>query len=442
MEKDKVFFNNVSVKKNSENNKPKSYPESISLWEQSKKFFVPGGSTISKRADLYPLGAYPIYIHKSKAATVEDIDGNKYIDFISSSGAILLGHAYKEVNQAVVKQLEKGSLHSLLNPSVVKLAEKICQHIPSAERIRIMKSGADATSGAARIARAYTNRNKIISCHYHGWHDWYFASTTMNRGIADSVKDDIIRCSYGDIASLAEIIKQHPNDIAAIIMEPITFEVPPDGYFEALTKLLNKHKILLIFDEIINGFRFGLGGAQTLLGVKPDITCLSKALTNGFPLSIVCGKADILDSTQDVVTTITHAEETLSIQAALKVIEILEKLPVVEHIWEIGEYFKTSFNQLSDAYELPIKCVGYPPRLKLIFNDWNNLSSLSLKSFFLQETAIDGLLVGTQTIYITYSHTKKHVEKAIKSFERIFKMIKANVGRNLPLNGKLLIEAW
>ena len=305
-----------------------------------------------------------------------------------------------------------------------------------------MKSGADATSGAVRIARAYTGRNKIVSCHYHGWHDWYFASTSMSKGIPQSIKEDIMHCPYGNIASLAEIIAQHPNEIAAIIMEPVTFEEPPKGYFEDLIKLLNQHNILLIFDEIITGFRFGLGGAQTYLGVKPDLTCLSKALSNGFSLSVLCGKASIMDSTQDVVTTITHAEETLSVQAALKVIEILENEPVVEYIWELGSYFKSAFNELTNKYDLPIQCVGYPPRLKLLFNDCENISARTIKSFFLQETAIDGLLLGNQTIYMTYSHTKTHIKKALKSCERIFKLIKLNKRDNIHLNGQPLIELW
>lgn len=434
-----MFFNKINFKKNSNN---KDYQKSLLQWEHSKKFVVPGGSTISKRADLYPLGAYPIYIKKSKGVSVEDIDGNHYIDFMSSSGAILLGHAYKSINSSIIKQLRKGSLHSLLNPSVTKLAEKICQHIPSANRIRIMKSGADATSGAVRIARAYTGRNKIVSCHYHGWHDWYFASTSMSKGIPASIKENIISCPYGDITALTEIIARYPNEIAAVIMEPIGFEPPPDGYFDSLTKLLNQHHILLIFDEIITGFRFGLGGAQTYLGIRPDLTCLSKALSNGFPISIVCGDASIMDSTQDVVTTITHAEETLSIQAALKVIEILENVPVVEYIWELGSYFKSSFNKLTNEYDLPIKCIGYAPRLKLVFNDWKNIPAQTVKSFFLQESARDGLLLGNQTIYMTYSHTKPHINKALKSCNRIFKLINSNKEGNLHLNGQPLIELW
>lgn len=433
---------NINSKGNVMNMQTRRYSKSLLQWEHSKRFVIPGGTTISKRADLYPLGAYPIYIKKSKGSRVEDIDGNRYIDFMSGSGAILLGHAYKSVNNCVIKQLKEGSLHSLLNPSVNTLAEKICQHVSSAERIRIMKSGADATSGAVRTARAYTNRNKIVSCHYHGWHDWYFASTSMNRGIAKSVKDDIIHCPYGDIAALTEIINKHPNDIAAIIMEPVGFEPPPKDYFKSLIKLLNQHHILLIFDEIITGFRFGLGGAQGYLDVTPDLTCFSKALCNGFPLSVLCGKASIMDATQDVVTTITHAEETLSIRAALKVIEILESKPVIEHIWSLGSYFKSSFDKLVTDYNIPIQCVGYPPRQKLVFNDWNDISAKTVKSFFLQETAIDGLLLGNQTIYITYSHTKADIEKALKSCKRIFKLLAFNKGSSLDLKGRMLIELW
>ncbi len=408
----------------------KRYKKSLQTWSESKKYLVQGGTTISKRPDLYTLGAYPIYLTEAKGAIVKDIDGNKYIDFQSALGAIILGNAYNAVNNAVKRQLAKGTLLSLATPLTINLAKQLCSIIPCAERVRFLKNGSDATSAAVRIARAFTGRTKIASCHFHGWHDWYYIITSMNRGIPQSLKKDIVEFKYNDINSLKNIFGK--NKIAAVIMEPVNLEKPNKNFLQQVKKLTKKHGALLIFDEVVTGFRFSLGGAQKYFGVTPDLCCLAKALANGFPLSVVAGKKEIMDSTKDVVTSITYGEETLSLTASIATIHELKNKPVIKHIWKLGEYFQKEYNKLAEKYKVPTKCSGCPPRLELIFLDKNKNEQ---KAFFLQESAKRGVIFGLH-IFMNYSHKKSHVKKALRVCEQIFKL------KQRKLEGKPTVQLW
>ncbi|MBN1156403.1 aminotransferase class III-fold pyridoxal phosphate-dependent enzyme, partial [Candidatus Woesearchaeota archaeon] len=294
-----------------------SYKKSIELWEKSKKFVVPGSSIIAKDPRLYTYGAYPIFLTEGNGAIVKDIDGNEFIDFQGSLGANILGTAYPKVNQAIKKQLSKGTLFSLSTPLQVELAKQICSMVPCAERVRILKNGSDATTGAIRIARAFTGKRKIASCHFHGWQDWSYVLESMNRGIPEDLKRDIITFKYNDIGSLKKIFKDHKNEIAAVIMEPINFEKPVAGFLDEVKILTAKNGTVLIFDEVVTGFRFSQGGAQEYFKVIPDLCCLAKALGNGTPISAIVGKKEILDKTVDVITSMTYGDEAISMAASL-----------------------------------------------------------------------------------------------------------------------------
>jgi len=417
----------------------RSYQKSLRLYEGSKKFLIPGGSTISKRPDLYPFGAYPIYLEKGDGAIVTDIDQNEYIDFQSALGAIILGYNYGITNQAIETQLKKGVLFSLSTPLSIKLAEKICHHVPCAQRVRILKNGSDATSAAVRIARAYTGRMKILYCHYHGWHDWYYISTGLNRGISKDLSKDIIYFEYGNIDKLRQIIAANKDEIAAIIMEPVKLEHHPQHFLPEVRQLTQDNNILLIFDEVVTGFRFALGGGQSYFDVTPDIACFAKALGNGVAISAVAGLEKVMESTKDVVSTQTYAEECLALASAISTIEMLEKAPVIEHIWNLGSYFQKSYNQLAKAYNIPTKCIGFPPRLEFKFESIKGWTPKEIKSYFLQETANDGILFGHH-IFMTYSHTEEHINTAIKSCENIFK--KLNTLVSLEFKGNHIVELW
>lgn len=418
------------------------YSESLQLWENGKKFLVPGSMTISKHANLYPFGAYPIYITSGKGSMLADVDGNEYIDFQSGLGAIILGVSFPAVNKAIAKQLNNGVLYSFSSTLGIQVAEKLCTLIPSAERVRILRNGSDATSAAVRIARAYTQRDKIVSGHFHGWHDWYYVSTTLNRGIPPSLKNDLFSFSYNKIESLKRIFERCPHDIAAVIMEPVKLDSPLPGFLEEVKEITQHYGALLIFDEVVTGFRFGLGGAQAYFGVTPDLTTLAKGLANGSPLSAVAGKKDIMDTTGDVMTSMTYAEENLSLAASLATLQILEREPVVKHIWELGTKFKNGFNALARQYNVPIFCVGLPPRLELVYENHKQIGRKYLKSYFLAESANRGILFGLH-IFMNYSHTQEQINKALHVCESLLQTIgQAAANKDLSFKGEVVTELW
>lgn len=417
------------------------YQNSLHLWEKSKMHVIPGSSTISKRADLYPYGAYPVYLESAEGAMVHDIDGNPYVDFQSALGAVLLGFGQPAVTDAMMTQLVKGNLFSLSHPSVIKLAEGLKRHIPCAERVRILKNGSDATTGAVRIARAFTGREKILACHYHGWHDWYYVSTNLNAGIPTSLKENIITFPYGDLERFEELVKKHEGQIAAVIMEPVHLDPPPEGYLEKIRAITEKHGIILIFDEVVTGFRFGNGGAQTFFKVTPDLACFAKALGNGAPISALVGTKDMMEATQQVVTTQTYGEDCLAIAAALATLEMTEKEPVSNTLWERGTQLQQGYNLLAEKWNLPTTCAGYPVRLQLTFKDHGDLSARFLRNYILQETAKDGFLIA-HMIFVNYAHTENHVNSLLGSIERIFRDIATMPSHRLILSGSMATDLW
>lgn len=416
------------------------YKKSYKLWEQGKKSLIQGSITLSKDPHVYTFGAYPVYIKSGKGSRVIDVDGNEYIDFQSGLGAVILGHAYEPVVDAVTKQLHQGSLMSFAHPLTVTLAERLQKIIPGAERVRLVKSGSDATSLAVRIARAYTKKDLILAVHYHGWHDWYYIlSTSNNRGVPAINKTMVMEAPYNNLEKIEQLLKK--NKVAAIILEPVNLEPPKDNYLKDLVTLMHKHNALVIFDEVVTGFRFALGGAQSYYHVIPDICCFSKALGNGMPIGATCGLAGIMENTADVASSMTFGEESASIAGALATLDILETQPVSEHIWKVGELLQQSFNQLTVKSGIPIRFTGLPPRMEISFKDYKNHKRLELKAFFLQETAKKRILFGDM-ICINYSHTEADIMKAIVvTREVIEKMIQLNE-QKYPLEGELPVELW
>ena len=419
----------------------KRYARSLRRWKEYCRFVIPGSATISKEPHIYTFGAYPIFIASGKGSTLVDVDGNAYIDYQGALGATILGVSYPRVNAAIRAQLEKGTLFSYSQDLQIGLAKRICAAVPSAERVRFVKNGSDATSAAVRIARAFTGRSVIASCHFHGWHDWFYVSTNLKRGIPEACAKGIVTFPYNDLLALEKVFREHPGEIAAVILEPVHLEPPKQGYLRALKALVHKHGALLIFDEVVTGFRFSLGGAQALYHVTPDLTTLAKALGNGTSIAAVAGKRRIMDATADVITSMTYAEETLPMAAAIATIDELKRKPVHAHIWRLGERFQRGYNALAQRSGIPTKCIGLPPRLELTFADHRGTSRRHLKAFFLQETAREGVLFGIH-IFMTYAHTQRQIDETLRLCARVFARIAKHGSRPLPLEGELPRELW
>lgn len=407
----------------------KKFTKSFEYWKRAEKLIPAGTQTLSKGPDQFVKGAYPIYLARGKGSHVWDVDGNEYIDYPLALGPVILGYSYPCVNQAIIKQLKDGITFSLMHPLEVELSELLTEIIPCAEMIRFGKNGADATSAAVRVARAYTGREKIAHCGYHGWQDWYIATTSRNKGVLSIWKNYIHSFGYNKIETLKSVFEKNKGEIAAVILEPVGVEEPRDRFLEKVKKLAHENGALLIFDEIVTGFRLALGGAQEYFGVAPDLACLGKAMANGMPLSAVVGRKDVMKLFNEVFFSITFGGETLSLAAALATIKEIEEKNVIEHIWRQGRKLKDGYNKLAKEIGVNTECVGLPPHTIFKFRDSKGKESLEIKSLFLQETVKRGILFsGTQNI--SYSHSDEDIEKTLVACGESLRLLKKAVDKN------------
>lgn len=380
-----------------------------------------GSQTFSKSKTQFPIGVSPFFIEKGKGSHVWDIDGNEYIDFSNALAAIILGHRNQAVDSAVKKQLKKGTLFSLPSPIEFEVAEQMKKMIPCAEMIRFGKNGSDATAGAIRLARAYTRRDHVAVCGYHGWQDWYIGSTTKDLGVPKQVSELTHKFSYNQIDSLYSIFKNYPNQISAVILEPMNTETPKDGFLEKVKELTHKNGAILIFDEMITGFRYSNGGAQEYFNVTPDLATFGKAMSNGYALSAVAGKKELMTLMEEIFFSFTFGGETLALAAALATMKELEKKPILQNINQNGIYLMKKLNELilSHSLQTIISVSGHPSWTILQFKDSKNYSQWELKTFFLQEMFANGMLIiGSHNL--SAAHSLKDINKLLMIYEKVF----------------------
>ena len=292
------------------------YLKSEEQLARARKVIPLGAQTFSKSITQFPHGVSPYFARRAKGSRVWDVDDNEYVDFASALAAISLGYADPDVNAAVAKQLADGTIYSLSHPLETEVAELICDAVPCAEAVRFGKNGSDATAGAIRIARAYTGRDHVLVCGYHGWQDWYIGATARNKGVPQPTSALTHTFPYNDLPALEALLDRYSGQVAAVILEPMNATQPADGYLKGVQALTKKAGAVLVFDETITGFRYALGGAQEKFGVTPDLATFGKALANGFPLSAVAGRKDIMMEMEHVFFSFTMGGETLSLAAA------------------------------------------------------------------------------------------------------------------------------
>jgi len=312
------------------------YQQSETLLERALNTIPLGSQTFSKSRTQYPFGVSPYFIERGQGSHLWDVDGNEYVDMIGSLAAVTLGHRDPDVDAAVRAQLDSGVIFSLPHRLEMEVAEQIVKMVPCAERVRFGKNGSDATAGAVRVARAFTGRDHVAVCGYHGWQDWYIGTTLRNRGVPEATRALSHSWAYNDIDSLEAIFKAHPDQVAAVIMEPMNVVEPMPGFLAAVKALAHKHGALLVFDETITGFRYANGGAQELFDVTPDLATFGKGLANGYPVSAVAGRADVMQLMEEVFFSFTFGGETLSLAAALATMRKLEREPVTATLTSQG----------------------------------------------------------------------------------------------------------
>jgi glutamate-1-semialdehyde aminotransferase len=314
------------------------------------------------------------------------------------------------------------------------LAERLTELIPCAEMVRFGKNGSDATSAAVRVARAKTGREHVACCGYHGWQDWYIGCTTRSAGVPGAVRKLTHPFPYNDIARLEALLEGHPDQFAALIMEPVNFTEPRPGYLQKVKELTHKHGAVLIFDEVCSGFHIGLGGAQKKFGVVPDLACFGKAMGNGFPISCLVGRSELMSMFEEVFFSSTFGGEVASMAAALKVLEILEKTDALTRMEEHGSQLQHGLNALAREAGLSdrIRCVGHPRWSLIRFLDPDGNDCLLTRSLFQQELVKRGVLA-LATHNLTAAHDAAAVEQTLEAYAEILKTLSAWLSEAEPI---------
>ncbi len=425
------------------------------LFERASKV-IPGGTNSVARGIIsdgvfegYPL-EYPRFVSRSEGSHFFDVNGNKFIDYHLAFGPVILGHAYPTVNEAVKRQLEKGIIYGLNHEVEVELAEKIVKHVPCADMVRIFNTGSDAASVAVRMARTYTGKEKIVKFegHYHGWHDWdepnqwYFSDGKyLPSGIPLNVLENTITLQWNDLHEIERTLKRQGNEVAAVITEPYMCNsgvIPPEkGFLEGLRKLTQEHDTLLIFDEVITGFRVGLSGAQGMLGVTPDLSTYAKSMANGFTISAVAGGREIMEKVGTIMGG-TYNSNPVSTTAALATITELEKEDNYAHLNKISKSMMNGLRDIIEESRIDAIVQGPGPVFGFYFTDLETIKTprdiLNRKKhtntqknvIFHQEMVNRGIFLMPHArfvvldgarVYLSVSHTKEDIEKSLEAAE-------------------------
>lgn len=399
--------------------------QSDELYARATGLIPAYSQTLAKGPTQYVKGVAPKYLVRGEGCHVWDVDGNEYIDYNMGIGAISLGYNYRRVDTAIKRQLKDGITFSLVHPLEVELAELIRTVVPNAEAVRYSKTGAEVTSAAVRLARAYTGRDKVLCCGYHGWHDWYVGVTARSRGVPQAVKNLTQTFPYNDLEAVQAALDAHT---ACIILEPMIFDWPKNDYLFKLKEICHQNGSLLIFDEMWTGFRLALGGAQEYFVVEADLACFSKAIANGMPLAVLTGRWEIMQLLdQEVFFFSTFGGEVLSLAAALATIQEMCDLDVPEYLAVQGYRLQNGYNQI--AAELGIAdytcCKGHPCRTIVTF-DGAAGDPLLMKSLVQQEMIKRGVL-WSGFHNMSFSHTDEDVDYTLSVYREVLPILKQAV---------------
>jgi glutamate-1-semialdehyde 2,1-aminomutase len=387
----------------------RKFPKSLSHLERAEKTIPLGSQTFSKSRTQYPVGVSPMYAGRGKGPYIWDIDGNKYIDLVNSLAAITIGYGDKGLSRAVRNQLKSGVILSLPSILEAEVSELMVELIPSAEMVRFSKNGSDATAAAIRLARAYTGRDHILMCGYHGWHDWYVGSTSRNKGIPNATSSLTHIFEFNNLDSLKDLCNSLQGKVAAVIMEPMNSTYPLPNFLQQVKEVTSK--------AVITGFRFSKGGAQELFNVTPDLSTFGKGIANGFPLSAIVGKKEIMLEMENVFLSGTFGGELLSLAAAKYVLTKHLREDICADLADKGNLLGSKVEVLIKQYELnEILSISGHPTWKFI--NWHSTfeySQAELKTYFLQEMFQAGVLV-LNSHNISQAHNKRVINQAADSY--------------------------
>jgi 3-aminobutanoyl-CoA transaminase len=396
--------------------------KSRELFEEAKTL-VPGGVLGARKPSDFIEGEYPIFLEYGKGCRLTDVDGNEFIDFLCGYGPIILGYREAEVDDAVIKQIkEKGFCFSLTQPYQNELARKLTGLIPSSELSIFLKTGSDATTASIRIARAFTGRTRVIRCGYHGWHDW---CVEMKGGIPQKFYEDVHEFRYNNLSELEDLMAKYGSETAAIIMTPFGHPIhqkmqePLPGFLEGVRELATRFGAVLVFDEVRTCFRLKMGGAQELYGVTPDLTVLGKGMANGYAISVVTGKADVMMAAADkLFISSTFFPNSDGYIAALKTIEIMERDNVLGNIWDKGGRFIKTIQDIIDRYDVGAELTGVAPMFFITFKrDAGDTQKGRRDDFYTQLIRRGVFMTPHHHAYISFRHSDDDLAIAAKAID-------------------------
>jgi glutamate-1-semialdehyde aminotransferase len=399
---------------------PLNLTKSLQMFDDAQRL-TPGGVGGIRRPYNFVVGEYPIFIERGKAGHIFDVDGNEYIDMLCAYGPIILGYVEPEINEAVKKRMDDGFCFSLVQPIQNELEERLAATLPCGEQTIIVKTGSDATNAAVRAARAYTGRDVIARCGYHGWGDWCVEN---HGGIPQAVVALTKEFRYGDPADLERVFAENPGRVACVIITPVghplaaPVSAPPRGYLEKVKEIAHKNGAVLIFDEIRTGFRVAMGGAQQRYGVTPDVTTVGKAMANGYPIAAVVGRREILSVYEKAAfLSSTFFPNSLEMVAAMACLDILEREGVQDAIWERGTRFLQRLGEIVGASGVPVTKSGIPPMPFLTFDKVDGHYKERRVEFYTQCIRRGLFVQPYHHWYIAYRHTEDDLSRALEVVE-------------------------
>lgn len=405
------------------------YGLSNSLLERAERTIPLASQTFSKSRVQFPVGASPLFLKRGKGARVWDVDGNEYVDLVCGLLPVVLGYADPDVDAAIRAQLDEGISFSLASPLEMELAERLVEIFPCAEMVRYGKNGSDATTAAVRLARAATRRDHIIVVGYHGWHDWYIGATTRSLGVPKAVQELTHKVAFNDLDALKAALDAF--DVAAVILEPAGIELPRDGYLAAAQELTRKAGALLVFDEIICGFRVALGGAQAYYGVTPDLAAIGKSMANGMPISALIGRADLMRLMEEIFISGTFGGEALSLAASIAVIDKMRREPVIDTLWQSGEILRAGALQAIARHGLQscLALAGLPCFTGLLIGDHPKARKEVVRTLFQREMLRNGVLMLT-THNVCYALDGSDIRHVLAAYDAAFAVMAEELSRD------------
>ncbi len=405
------------------------------LYKEAKKIIPGGTQLLSKRPEMFLPNLWPAYYSKAKGCKVWDLDGKEYTDVsYMGIGANVLGYANDEVDSAAKEAIENGGMCTLNAPEEVYLAQELLKLHPWAGGVRYAKAGGEAMALASRIARAHTKKDILLFCGYHGWHDWYLSANLSNKnalndqhiagleplGVPSGLAGTNLPFHYNNIEEFDALMKKHEGQIAAVVMEPIRNDYPEDGFLEKIREATRAAGVLLVFDEITAGFRLCAGGSHRVLGIEPDIAVFAKGLTNGYPLSAIIGRKEVMEASQGTFISSTFYTERIAFAATLKNIELYQKYKVWEKQIEYGEMVQNGWKEKAEKNGLKIEVGGICPLGH--FSIIGRENGLVYKTFFVQEMLKRGY-IASNAFYTSYAHSMEVIKEYLENVDEVFRLI-------------------